>query len=294
MTSTLVKANLKGKTPTQMIENLKSYNKYTATPHTEAELAAKAAKLNLVDGLPFTYCTCDDPAYGNSVITLDLRSLEGEYNEIYQLCERLAPHSPLIGTPLYKPHAFRSARKSGLTRLTELLCNQLGFIHAAVTTVEHAFLHDNQSIVEAILELDDSREKMQLMGKLSTLTSNFRRNYFADIPFLLEIVAADKAADFYLYDYKGSFDDRDLTDDEAIELLATEDLKAQAKANGIERARLKALGVEVLEPDLLDLPNLEQALAAITAASDSIEQNTGVKPESVSVKFHDGSIAVFS
>jgi hypothetical protein len=235
MNSTLIKANIKGKTPTQMIKDLKAYNKYAESHHSEAELAQKAKKLQLTDGLPFTYCFCDKPAYGSSVVSLDLRSLEAEYEQIYFICQLLAPHSPVIGVPKYTPHPFRPERKSGVTRLTDILCNQLKFIHESVTTIEHSITHDHKSTMENLLKLDDSTEKVRLIGKLSTLTRDFRRNYFSDIPFLLEIVAAEPGSDFYLFNYKGSFDDQDLVDDEAIELLATEDLQAQATANGIER-----------------------------------------------------------
>lgn len=232
-----------------MIEDINKYDKYRQTDPTVSDLAQKAKDLHLVDGLPFTYCICDKPAYGSSTVALDLRRLEADYHRIYEFCEHLSLHSPVIDVPFYKPHAFRPERKSGLTRLTKTLCDQLDFIHGAVIAIEHSCNHDHQSTMQSLLQLENSREKMRLMNDLSTLTHDFRRNYFSDIPFLLEIVASDKDADFYLFNHTGSFDDQDMVSEEQTSLLATENhpFGQAIRDNTSERERLRANGADLLK-----------------------------------------------
>lgn len=241
MTSILVKSTVTGKAPTHLIRDLHKWNKYTDKPRSDAELAQKAKELDLVDGLPFIYCLGDIPSgfATNSLVSIDLRTLEGAYSEIYNLCEALEPHSPTIGLPQYQPHAFRPERKSGLTPLTKLLRNQIRFMYDAVTSIEHSLNHDNNAVMAELLKLADSREKMKLLGQLAELIFNFRRDYFAEIPQLLNIIDSEPESDYYLFDYRGSFADEDLIADQSHELLANNrpDLVEDIRQLAVERAR---------------------------------------------------------
>jgi hypothetical protein len=269
MTSVLVKATIKGKTPTQMIKDLNKYNKYAAAsinctsiatskgqsklqiveslPPTSEELDRKSTELGLVDGLPFTYVFFDRPEYGESTINIDLQAIEDDYREIHYICNYVVPYSPVIGIPSYKPFAFRPERKSGFTRLTDLLCNQLRFIYESIISLQHSLIHDDRSTMSELLKLENSIEKLRMIGKLSTLSHDFRRNHFEDIPFLLEIVESTPDADFYLFNYEGSFDDPQQIDEESFELLETVDhpLANPIRENAIERERLKLAGVDI-------------------------------------------------
>ena len=220
MRSTLVKANTKGKSPTQLIKDLKAINKYMEEPRTDLELAQKAKQLDLIDGLPFTYVLWTDRFDYEAVITIDLDLLQSAYAEIHLVCEALAPYSPTIGTPQYQPHSYLVSRKSGLTPLNRLLRNQIRFIYDAVASIKHSLTHDNNAVLGELLNLSNSQQKIQAIDHLSTLTYNFCRDYFAEIPLLLAAIDAEPSADYYLFNYRGSFDIIDITEDENLPLLA--------------------------------------------------------------------------
>lgn len=188
--------------------DLRAWNKYVELGRPEDY--AKTANIHgMIDDLPFTYCFAESVIYGKSIIAVDLHQIDKQFDEIYSLCVELAPYSQHIAVTKLKKIAVSGWFTAGFIQLTPARLNKLKFIYEFVSSIDYELTQNNHAIVEEIMMLQ-GREKLRLIGRLSTLIHAFRREYFSDIPYLLNIVHSDEEKnDYYLFSDEAAMDEKE-------------------------------------------------------------------------------------
>ena len=238
-----------------MAKDMRAWDEYTSTPiirsqasfneelfdatltetslPTDQELAAKAKKLGLIDGLPFTYF-----ASNNLTLTeLDLHSIEIQFEVIRQTCKQLAPYHKTFIPQLNGAMKVDMAGKYGFIHITYTLRKKLQSIYDFIKNIDNQLTENSQEIIEAISSTQTGKEKLQLIHVISGLIWTFRREYFNDIPVFLKTIADSPEGSLYLFDYEQMLE----------EPYLPEEIKTEIKQLAGERAELRINGEAMIE-----------------------------------------------
>ena len=197
----LVKSNVKGKTPTQMWEDLLEWNKFIETAPTEDRKTEKAKQLGIIDSLPFTFIMTKS-------IDIDFKSIESNYREIEQALRDLAPEIWNTYFPINKNIYTCSDYVYGFIPLTTIRLARLKDIYESSIYVARLPDYNDWSHIDRLMPVFaeifahvDSYTRAKMMEAISKLTGDIRRhNDFSEIPYILETVHSDAGQnDFYLF-----------------------------------------------------------------------------------------------
>lgn len=209
----LIKSNVKGKTPTQMWEDLIECNKFIATAPTEEQKAEKYKQLGMIDGLPFTWIwrTPED------CVDINIRAIEYKYHSTKSALRYLAPKISDTYFPNSKNISICSDWVLGFfVPLTTIRLARLKDMYESLVYLEQlADIYESleyrkqiSANVEPLMliftEISASLDKdtmTKVMREISELIRDLRQNHdFSNIPYILETVHSDAGQnDFYLF-----------------------------------------------------------------------------------------------